>query len=593
MNRSVLQVFAIAIALFITPSRSNTAFAQRCVALVIGNSSYRNAPYLPNPIKDAAAMAAKFKDAGYEVHDFYNLGNLEFKRRIREFEAGDADMIVVYFAGHGIEVDGVNYVVPVDAKLANTRDAPEEAVPLDRLVDAVDGAKKLSLVILDACRDNRFVKMKGRFAANTASVHAGLSPFQPNTPNTLIAFATKTGTCAKDGNDDHSPFTAALLQHLFVQGLDIRLAFGRVRDDVLKKTGNRQEPYVAGSIGGETIALVCAPSIDWNEEDVKTREAKKREAPQEREAKAAEEARQKAERAENLKRAEEERKAQAVEKARKKAEREAARKQERQAKAAEATRLKAERETALKREEEEKRDKAAAEAERARAKRGRKREEEERQAKAAEVDSRDASSDVPQFPWPPPAASASYVLPRGLFEDHSTIGHVATLILSALDRRGYVERSFFGAGADGVALVTRLERISDDGSPAVESERWPGTWVKMDPKRGLTTTELAKLLSGLFFVQPGRYRVIVFIFQYMPFSQSRQDVTRDTAYKWLHEGLNVLPREMAERSFDEGDCTALVYEFASYGSAVSRVASNLTGMQHLEKAGVLALLQAK
>ena len=191
---------------------------------------------------------------------------------------------------------------------------------------------------------------------------------------------------------------------------------------------------------------------------------------------------------------------------------------------------------------------------------------------------------VPEFPWPPPAASASYVFPRGLFAEQSTVGRVAALILSALDRRGYVEHSFFRAGMDGVALVTRLERITEDGSPALESQRWPGA---LDDRN---TTDLRRFLSGLFFVDPGRYRVIVFIFQHMPFAQSHQEVTGDKARAWLQEGLNVLPREMAERSFEEGDCTVLVYEFASNGSTVSRVESRMTGKQHLEKAGLLALL---
>jgi hypothetical protein len=192
---------------------------------------------------------------------------------------------------------------------------------------------------------------------------------------------------------------------------------------------------------------------------------------------------------------------------------------------------------------------------------------------------------VPEFPWPPPAASASYVLPRGLFEAASTMGTVAGLIISALERSGYVERSFFKTKAGGIALVMRLERIDDDGSPAPDKERWPSA---LDNR---SFTDLASFLRGIFYADPGRYRVIVFIFQEQPFAQSREEVTGPAARSWLSEGLNALPRELAQRSFAEGDCTALIYEFASTGAAVSRVASRLTGKQHLEQAGVLAQLQ--
>jgi uncharacterized caspase-like protein len=111
------------------------------------------------------------------------------------------------------------------------------------------------LVILDACRDNPFVSTMRRERANRA-ITSGLSKVEPTSTDTLIAYAAKAGSTAEDGNGQHSPFTSALLKNLTVPGLDVRLAFGRVRDDVLKSTGNRQEPFVYGSLGGETMALV-------------------------------------------------------------------------------------------------------------------------------------------------------------------------------------------------------------------------------------------------------------------------------------------------------------------------------------------------
>jgi hypothetical protein len=195
------------------------------------------------------------------------------------------------------------------------------------------------------------------------------------------------------------------------------------------------------------------------------------------------------------------------------------------------------------------------------------------------------SDALPQFPWPPPAASASYVIPRELFEKDTTVGRVASAIVSALERKGYVERSFFRTEAGGVALVTRLERIHDDASSAADTERWP---VALQDHQ--STANLAQFLRGLFFVEPGRYRVIVFILQDRPFSQSSEKVSGDEARAWLRRGANVLPPEVAERPFDNGNCTALIYEFANDGTAVRVVDSRWTGRQHLERAGVLPLI---
>src|SRR5215510_5933951 len=187
---------------------------------------------------------------------------------------------------------------------------------------------------------------------------------------------------------------------------------------------------------------------------------------------------------------------------------------------------------------------------------------------------------IPQFPWPPPAASATYVLPETVFESGRTTGQVVTAIITALERKGYVERSFFTTPADGVVLVTRLERINADGSSVADAERWPVVGQ---------AASFAQFLRGLFYVDPGRYRVIVFVLQDTPFRQSSEPLTGQQAREWLRTGANVLPRELAERTYT-GDCTVMVYEFASDGTAVRVVESRLTGRQHLEKAGVLVAL---
>jgi hypothetical protein len=243
---------------------TGAAQAEKRIALIIGNSAYENAPTLPNPARDAQAVAAMFQKAGYDlVSTAYDLGYLELKRAIRRFEdaAADADIAVVYYAGHGIEIHGVNYLIPVDARLASDRDAIDETVTLDRLVETIDRAKRLRLIILDACRDNPFVhKIRQERVAALRGVTPGLAATEPASANTLIAYAAKAGSEAEDGTGVHSPFATALVNNLFVPGLDIRLAFGRVRDEVLVKTDSRQEPFVYGSLGGGNIALVPAAS---------------------------------------------------------------------------------------------------------------------------------------------------------------------------------------------------------------------------------------------------------------------------------------------------------------------------------------------
>ena len=243
----------------------DAAWAEKRVALIIGNSSYQTVPQLPNPARDANSVAKMFRDAGFDSVDVQlNVGNLEFKRAIRKFEAAadQADIAVVFYAGHGLEIAGTNYLIPTDARLASDRDADDEAILLERLVSSADGAKRLRLIILDACRDNPFARTmrRERKTANRA-VAAGLGKVEPTSTDTLIAYAAKAGSTADDGDGQHSPFTTAVLKNLPVPGLDVRLAFGRVRDEVLKTTANRQEPFVYGSLGGGNIALVPAPAV--------------------------------------------------------------------------------------------------------------------------------------------------------------------------------------------------------------------------------------------------------------------------------------------------------------------------------------------
>jgi len=260
MNSISLKLFRWAVAAAAFLLVCEPAFAEKRVALVLGNSAYQNVAPLANPVNDSSKIAATLKDAGFDVVDSRrDLPAAETRRALRDFadRARDADIAVVYYAGHGIEVDGANYLIPVDARLERDTDIYDEALSLDRILIAIEPAKKLRLVILDACRDNPFSRTMKRTVASRA-IGQGLAKVEPTSPNVLIAYSAKAGSTAADGDGKNSPFTAALSHHLTKPGLDVRRAFGFVRDEVLKTTGNRQEPFVYGSLGGEDVPLVPA-----------------------------------------------------------------------------------------------------------------------------------------------------------------------------------------------------------------------------------------------------------------------------------------------------------------------------------------------
>jgi len=247
--------FVIAVLLGLVP-----ALAEKRVALVIGNGAYKNASKLNNPANDAKAVAGMLQSAGFDAVELHeNLGIREMRRAISDFAAlaRDAGTAVVYYSGHGMEVNGINYLIPVDAVLEQDIDVPYETFSLDNLVQVLEPARRLRLVMLDACRDNPFVRSMKR-TIGTRAVGRGLAAVEPTTVNTLIGFAAKAGSYALDGEGANSPYAAALLNNLATPGLDLRIAFGRVRDEVLKATKNKQEPFVYGSLGGAEVSIVGA-----------------------------------------------------------------------------------------------------------------------------------------------------------------------------------------------------------------------------------------------------------------------------------------------------------------------------------------------
>jgi len=236
------------------------ANAQSKVALVIGNGAYRNVPVLANPPHDAADVATAFLRLGYSVRLVNDATYDDMRRAIREFipKTRDAGVAVVFFAGHGMEVNGENWLIPVDAELDTDLDTEQEAVSLRTIMQMVSTASKLGLVVLDACRNNPFLSKMKRTVTSRA-VSRGLSPIEPAT-NVLVAYSAKDGTTAADGRGRNSPFTTALLKHLETPGLEVTFLFRNVRDDVIAATGNEQQPFTYGSLSKEAIYLASPPA---------------------------------------------------------------------------------------------------------------------------------------------------------------------------------------------------------------------------------------------------------------------------------------------------------------------------------------------
>lgn len=238
------------------------AKAAERVALVIGNADYAHTASLPNPRNDAADVAAVLKRLGFEVTAADDLGFDGMRRVLRSFarDASGAQLALIFYAGHGMEVNKQNYLVPVDARLETDRDIEYEAVALDLLTNAVSGAKELGLVMLDACRNNPFMASM-KTTSSSRSVGRGLARIEPGA-GTLVSYAAKEGTIADDGDGRNSPYTKALLELLEEPRLEINFLFRKVRDSVVKATRGRQEPYTYGSLPGRQIFLVPeAPSV--------------------------------------------------------------------------------------------------------------------------------------------------------------------------------------------------------------------------------------------------------------------------------------------------------------------------------------------
>ncbi|NVN85465.1 MAG: caspase family protein [Rhodopseudomonas sp.] len=240
----------------------------RRIALVVGNAAYRHVPALMNSDRDAESVGAALSEAGFtSVTVATDLDRSQMDGLLQQFarEVAEANWAIVYYAGHGVEIDGVNYAIPVDADMATLIDAPVRAVSINQMISAVDQAKDLHMVVLDACRDDPFVQQSHRATAKRAldktadvglasliarrkAIGGGLAGLQLTQPNTVALFSTQPGEVTLDGNELNSPFTRAFVSRLPTPNLDLRLFFERVREDVATGTQGRQRPALTGGL---------------------------------------------------------------------------------------------------------------------------------------------------------------------------------------------------------------------------------------------------------------------------------------------------------------------------------------------------------
>ena len=243
-----------------TPGAGQSPAKPKRVALVIGNSNYASVGLLANPTNDAKAFAASLRRLDFgaviEVHD---ATREQMGTALKDFgdKADGAEWAVVFFAGHGLEVNGTTYLIPTDAALKRDTHVDDEALSLNRVQAKADAASKLGLVILDSCRNNPFLARMTRSGGAARAIGAGLAPIEPE-GNVLVFYAAKHGTVAADGDGRHSPFTESLLAHIEEPGLEINFLLRKVRDDVRKKTDKRQEPFHYGSLGSDPIYFKAA-----------------------------------------------------------------------------------------------------------------------------------------------------------------------------------------------------------------------------------------------------------------------------------------------------------------------------------------------
>jgi len=255
---------AVLFALFLMVAAFSASAADR-VALLFGMADYKSVPVLSNTHNDVTAIAETLEGIGFDVTTHLDPGLDEMRDALDAFafQSETADLALIYFAGHAVEVQGENFFIPVDAAVASNRDVQQQSLTLKDFLASVDRARKMRIVILDSCRDNPFgdgidaTLASGGGAASDSGTRGGGGGLAPANPDrgTLVAYAARDGQVAFDGDGDNSPYAKALIEALPKQDLEISLMFRQVRDAVLRQTANLQEPHTYGSLTGVPFYL--------------------------------------------------------------------------------------------------------------------------------------------------------------------------------------------------------------------------------------------------------------------------------------------------------------------------------------------------
>lgn len=246
-------MFGWAIAFLIVSAIPQPALAERKVAMVVGNSSYTNVPRLPNPRNDASDMIARLKAMGFDVTPGLDLDRSGFLNSLAVFgrAAEGADVALFFYAGHGLQVNGQNYLVPTDAKLEYEAELDIALIPVPLVMQQLARGSRVNIVLLDACRDNPFAKDLSRTLGTRSStaLGRGLGRIQ-SASGTFIAFATQPDNVAQDGDGRNSPFTGALLANMEKPGISLSDLMIEVRNEVMRQTNGKQVPWEHSSLTG-------------------------------------------------------------------------------------------------------------------------------------------------------------------------------------------------------------------------------------------------------------------------------------------------------------------------------------------------------
>ncbi len=244
----------IALILLFTATSASANIDQRRVALVIGNGAYLHTTFLPNAPNDGRAVAQMLRQLDFEVLEGIDLDRRRTEDLIREFSRTlrGADVGLFFYAGHGLQVNGANFIVPVDAQLQDESDLDFEAIRLSTILNQLERQPRTNIVLLDACRDNPLSRTLARSmgASRSAAIGRGLARISGSI-GTLIAYATEPDNVALDGQGPNSPFTTALLQHMDTPGLEVRQMLTRVRQQVIQETDSQQVPWDHSSLTGD------------------------------------------------------------------------------------------------------------------------------------------------------------------------------------------------------------------------------------------------------------------------------------------------------------------------------------------------------